>query len=99
MNMATAAMVVVLLAMALLALGLWMVRHPVWTIRGISVHGDVTHQNAVSLRAQLATRLRAQVSSSILGADLQQVRQLFETVPWVRQAKVQREFPNRLKVT
>ncbi|TNF63136.1 MAG: FtsQ-type POTRA domain-containing protein, partial [Burkholderiales bacterium] len=32
-------------------------------------------------------------------ADLQQVRQLFETVPWVRQAKVQREFPNRLKVT
>ena len=31
--------------------------------------------------------------------DLQQVRRLFESVPWVRQAVVQREFPNRLRVT
>jgi len=99
MNMATAAMVVVLLAMGTLGLGTWLLRHPVWTIRAISVQGDVVHQNVVRLRAQLASQLRQQVSSSILDADLQQVRALFETVPWVRQARVQREFPNRLRVT
>lgn len=99
MNMATAAMVVVLLAMGTLLLGSWALRHPVWNIRGISVQGDVAHQNPVRLRAQLASQLRQQVSGSILDADLQQVRALFETVPWVRKARVQREFPNRLKVT
>jgi hypothetical protein len=70
MNMATAAMVVVLLAMGSLALGVWVLRHPVWTIQGITVQGDVAHQNAVRLRAQLATQLRQHVSSSILDADL-----------------------------
>lgn len=99
MNMASAAMIVVLLAMGTLGLGIWVLRHPVWTIQGITVQGDVVHQNAVRLRAQLATQLRQQVSSSILDADLNKVRELFETVPWVRQARVQREFPNRLKVT
>ncbi|MEZ5645813.1 MAG: cell division protein FtsQ/DivIB [Burkholderiaceae bacterium] len=98
-NMATMAMIVVLLAMGSLSLGAWVLRHPVWTIRGISVQGDVVHQNTVSLRSQLATQLRTQVSSSILDADLRQVRALFESVSWVRRAQVQREFPNRLKVT
>ncbi len=99
MNMASAAMIVVLLSMGALALGMWALRHPVWTIQAITVHGDVAHQNVVSLRAQLALQLRQQVSSSFLDADLQRVRELFETVPWVRRAQVQREFPNRLKVT
>mgnify|MGYP006201176185 CR=1 FL=1 len=63
------------------------------------MHGDVAHQNAVGLRAQLATQMRSRLSSSFLTVDLQQVRTLFESVPWVRQAVVQREFPNRLRVT
>jgi cell division protein FtsQ len=99
MNTATAALVVVLLAMAAFAIGHWVLRHPVWTIQAITVQGDVAHQSAAQLRAQLAGQLRNRVSGSLLDADLQQVRQLFESVPWVRHARVQREFPNRLRVT
>lgn len=99
MTMATSVMVVVLLVMGIVAVSHWVLRHTLWTIRGITVQGDVAHQNPVQLRAQLASQLRARISSSILDADLHQVRQMFEAVPWVRQAQVQREFPNRLKVT
>ena len=63
------------------------------------MHGDVTHQNAVTFRAQLATQMKTTLSSSFLTVDLQQVRRLFEGVPWVREAVVQRKFPNRLRVT
>jgi cell division protein FtsQ len=39
------------------------------------------------------------LEGSFLTLDLQQVRRMFEAVPWVRHARVQREFPNRLRVT
>jgi cell division protein FtsQ len=59
----------------------------------------VVHQNAVTFRAQLASQMKSSLSGSFLTLDLQQVRTLFEAVPWVRHAVVQRDFPNRLKVT
>ncbi|NIM43074.1 MAG: FtsQ-type POTRA domain-containing protein [Hydrogenophaga sp.] len=99
MALATQLLLGVFALLALGALGTWAVRHPAWTVKGISVHGDVAHQNAVGLRAQLATQMRARLSSSFLTVDLEQVRQMFEQVPWVRRAVVQREFPNRLRVT
>lgn len=99
MTAATRALAALFALMCLSAFGLWAVRHPVWSVKGISVHGDVAHQNAVTFRAQLATQMKTTLSSSFLTVDLQQVRRLFEGVPWVRQAVVQREFPNRLRVT
>lgn len=88
-----------LLALALLgglaAVLLWALRHPAWAVGSIRVQGDVEHQNAVTFRAQLASRL----SGNFLTIDLQEVKRQFEAVPWVRRAVVQREFPNRLKVT
>lgn len=99
MALATQLLLGVFALLTLGALGTWAVRHPVWTVKAISVHGDVEHQNAVTFRAQLASQMRSRLSSSFLTIDLQQVRQLFESVPWVRQAVVQREFPNRLRVT
>jgi cell division protein FtsQ len=99
MTAATHALAALFAFMCLGAAGLWAVRHPVWSVKGISVYGDVVHQNAVTFRAQLATQMKTSLSSSFLTVDLQQVRRLFESVPWVRQAVVQREFPNRLRVT
>lgn len=99
MTALTNALVVLFVALCLGALGTWLMRHPVWTVKAITVQGDVAHQNAVSFRAQLATQMKSRLSSSFLTVDLQQVRELFEAVPWVRQAVVQREFPNRLRVT
>lgn len=99
MAVATQLLLGVFAVLTLGAIGTWAVRHPVWTVKAISVHGDVAHQSAVTLRAQLATQMRSRLSSSFLNVDLQQVRTLFEQVPWVRRAVVQREFPNRLRVT
>lgn len=98
----TAATHVLAAVMAVLCLGVignWLARHPAWMVQGISVDGDVSHQSAVTLRAQLASQLRSALAPGFLAVDLQRVRQLFESVPWVRQAVVQREFPNRLRVT
>jgi len=99
MTVATRALVVLLGVLVAATLALWALRHPVWTVRAITVQGDVVHQNAVTFRAQLASQMKNSLSGSFLTLDLQQVRQLFEAVPWVRRAVVQRDFPNRLKVT
>ena len=84
-----------LVAAALMAGGLWAVRHPVWSIKAIEVHGDLKHQNEVTFRAHMASKLRG----SFLTLDLDEVKQVFESVPWVRAAVVERAFPNRIRVT
>jgi cell division protein FtsQ len=98
MTVVTRGLVVVFVLLCLGTVGAWIARHPAWTVRAITVQGDVSHQNAVGLRAQLASPLR-KLEGSFLTTDLQRVRQMFEEVPWVRQARVQRVFPNRLRVT
>ena len=79
----------------LLALGMaWLVRQPAFNLSAIRVGGDLTHNNAVTLRANVAPKL----VGNFLTVDLDSARAAFESVPWVRRAVVQREFPNRLKV-
>lgn len=88
---------VLLLAFALLvaaALAGWAMRHPAFAIRGITVMGEVTHNSAATLRANVAPQL----GGTFFTLDLTRARQAFEAVPWVRHAVVRREFPNRLKV-
>lgn len=99
MTVVTRGLVLVFAVLCLGAVGGWVVRHSGWTVRAVAVQGDVSHQNAVGLRAQLAAPMRSRLQGSFLTVDLQQVRQMFESVPWVRHARVQREFPNRLRVT
>lgn len=94
MNM-TAAILWVVFALLVVGTGAgWASRHAAFAIRGIVVTGEVTHNNAVTLRANVAPRL----SGTFLTMDLTAARLAFEAVPWVRQAVVRREFPNRLKV-
>ena len=76
------------------ALGWWLLRHPLFAIAGITVEGDVTHNNVPTLRANVAPRL----AGGFFTVDLAQTRAVFESVPWVRHAVVRREFPNRLRV-
>ena len=80
-----------MLAVALVG---WASRNPVFAIRGITVVGEVEHNNAVTLRANVAPKM----SGTFFTLDLAVARLAFEAVPWVRQAVVHREFPNRLKV-
>jgi len=82
---------------AVLALALalaWLMRQPLFNLRAIQVQGDLTHNNAVTLRANVAPKL----AGNFFTVNLGRTRAAFEAVPWVRRAVVQREFPGRLKV-
>jgi len=93
---ATATLAYVLFALVLLAAGAWWVlRQPFFPIGGIKVDGEVTHNNAVTLRANVAPQL----AGNFFTIDLARARAAFEAVPWVRKAVVRREFPNKLRVT
>ncbi|MEY4725911.1 MAG: hypothetical protein RLZ36_538 [Pseudomonadota bacterium] len=95
MHMAASLMFVGLIVGAL-AGGVWaLVQLPAFALKGITVKGDVEHNNEVTLRANVVTKF----TGNFFTADLGRVRSAFESVPWVRLASVQREFPNRLRVT
>jgi cell division protein FtsQ len=94
MNMTASVLFVLFALLVVGALAGWIARHPSFAISGISVSGEVTHNSALTLRANVAPRL----SGTFFTLDLTSARQAFEDVPWVRQAVVRREFPNRLKV-
>ena len=94
MNMTAVVLFLAFLALASGSVARWLARSSVFDIAGISVLGDTGHNNAVTLRANVAPRLQG----TFFTVDLARVRAAFESVPWVRQAIVRREFPNRLKV-
>jgi cell division protein FtsQ len=73
----------------------WLLRHPAFSIQGITVRGNVAHSNAVTLRANVLPQL----TGNFFTLNLLQARQAFEQIPWIRSALVRREFPNRLAVT
>lgn len=93
MNMASAFLLAVLVCMAMGGGAWWLLRHPMFAIELITVQGEVTRNNALSLRAHVMPQLKG----NFFTIDLQQAREIFESVPWVRAAVVHRDFPNRLR--
>jgi cell division protein FtsQ len=94
MNALSNAFVCVFVLLALALLLSWLVRQSLFNLSAIRVQGDVTYNNAVTLRANVAPRL----AGNFFTVNLAQTRAVFESVPWVRKATVQRQFPDRLKV-
>jgi cell division protein FtsQ len=80
----------------LLAAGLgWLGRQPVFSLKAVRIDSEVAHSNAVTLRANVLPKL----TGNFFTLDLVRARAAFESVPWVRQAVVRREFPDSLRVT
>jgi cell division protein FtsQ len=94
MNLTATVLFSACVAMVLAAGAWWALRHPLFALAGITVQGDVAHNSAVTLRANVAPRL----SGNFITVNLATAREAFEAVPWVRKATVRREFPNRLRV-
>jgi cell division protein FtsQ len=88
---------------ALLALfggGLWwLAQRPMFTLKTIVVEGmpdmPLRRVNALTIRSTALPRIKG----NFFTADLDVARSAFESVPWVRQAMVRREWPNRLIVS
>ncbi len=95
MNMTASVLFLGFAVLVLASGGWWLVRHPMFAIHGIAVRGELNHNNAVTLRANVAHRLEG----NFFTVDLSEVRAAFESVPWVRHAEVRRDFPSRLRVT
>jgi cell division protein FtsQ len=94
MNALASLMFLGLIAAVLFAALSWVSRLPLFALAGITVTGDVVHTNSVTLKANVTPKL----TGSFFTVDLQQTRQIFQQLPWVRNAVVEREFPNRLRV-
>jgi cell division protein FtsQ len=94
MNITATVLFAVCAGVLLAALLWWMVRSPAFGIGAITVQGDVEHNSPATLRANVTPRL----AGNFFTVSLQATRDAFEAVPWVRQAVVRREFPNRLRV-
>lgn len=94
MNTFTVVLGLVFAAMVLALAVAWLMRQSLFNLSAIRMQGDLAHSNAVTLRANVAPKL----TGNFFTVDLEHTRAVFEAVPWVRRAVVQREFPNRLKV-
>jgi len=71
-----------------------LVRSPAFPLRIIRIEGELSRVE----RAQIVEALQGRLQGTFFTADLELVRQRFETVPWVRRAVVRRSWPDRLDV-
>lgn len=94
MNVTASAMFMGVAVLLLAVVSWWAVRHPAFSIARIVVEGELVHNNAVTLRANVAPHL----TGNFFTINLKDAREAFEQVPWVRQAEVRREYPNSLRV-
>lgn len=94
MNMTASVMFVGCLALGIAAVGWWLIRYPAFNIGRIVVEGELLHNNAVTLRANVAPALKG----NFFTVDLKAAKEVFEQVPWVREAQVRRDYPNSLRV-
>lgn len=94
MNLMASLLLLGCAAFAVFAGGQWAMRHSIFAIARIVVQGELTHNNAVTLRANVA----AQITGNFFTINLKTVRDAFQQVAWVRNAEVSREFPRTLRV-
>jgi len=91
-----------LLLIALLAacgwLLFWLGQQPAFTLNHLTVESlngrELKHVNLPTIK----TRALDQVKGNFFTIRLDQARQAFETMPWVRRASVRREWPNGIVV-
>jgi cell division protein FtsQ len=94
MNNVATAFVLVFAAMSVSAGLGWLAKQPVFSLKAIHVDNALAHNNAATLRANVAPKL----AGNFFTLDLALTRTAFESVPWVRHAVVRREFPDTLRV-
>lgn len=85
--------------LALLVSGVWwVIQRPVFALHVVRVEGEqkreLRHVNTLTIREQALPK----IAGNFFTTNLDQVRQAFESVPWVRKASVQRVWPDKLVV-
>lgn len=88
------ALVLVFVAFVLSSLVLLFIRLPIFSVQEIVLEGEVIKTSPISIQSAVANR----VADGIFTVNLDELKQALEATPWVRQALVQRSFPNKLSV-
>lgn len=78
-----------LLAYALLA---WLISRPAFALHHLEVRGELAHVSESQIRFLSSRNIRG----NFFTVDLEKVRAEFEKLPWVREARVTRHWPDRL---
>lgn len=75
---------------------IWLVvRMPVFALRQVELTGAAQHVT----RAQVETIVRNEMKGTFFTLNLPRVRRAFEKLPWVREVKLRRHWPDRLEVS
>jgi cell division protein FtsQ len=84
-------------ALGLLAYGVigWLAAQPWFALRAIEVKTPVAHVT----EAQIRLVAERQVRGTFFTVDLERVRNSLEKLPWVREARVERRWPDTLVVS
>lgn len=85
------------LASALLLYGIvsWILAQPIFALRSVDVAAPVVHVT----QAQVKLVTDRHVRGNFFSVDLEQLRSAFEKLPWVREARVARRWPDTLVVS
>lgn len=94
MNLGSWVLAAVGLAMVLAWGVVKVARLPVFDVQHIVIDGDLNRHNLLTVKANTVPRLQG----GYFSVNLQQARDVFEALPWVRQAVVRRVWPNELRV-
>ncbi len=81
---------------ALLVYGLlmWLISLPVFALHRVEVRGDLRHVN----KGQVHLVSNRGIRGNFFTVDLDEVRAAFEKLPWVREARISRHWPDALVV-
>ncbi|MFP5409436.1 MAG: cell division protein FtsQ/DivIB [Gammaproteobacteria bacterium] len=84
-------------ALALLAYGVigWVIAQPWFALTTLEVKTPVAHVTEAQIRLVAERKVRG----TFFTVDLEQVRNSFEKLPWVREARVERRWPDTLVVS
>ncbi|MEW5966761.1 MAG: cell division protein FtsQ/DivIB [Pseudomonadota bacterium] len=84
-------------ALALLAYGVigWVIARPWFALTTLEVKTPVAHVTEAQIRLVAERKVRG----TFFTVDLAQVRNSFEKLPWVREARVERRWPDTLVVS
>jgi cell division protein FtsQ len=75
---------------------IWLAIHlPVFALRHVDITGDTRHVT----RAQVDAIMKRAVKGTFFTVDLRTMRVAFEKLPWVREVKLRRHWPDRLEVS
>lgn len=77
----------------------WLIQKPVYALQTVKVQSsdgkELLHVNAMTVKSIALPNIKG----NFFTVDLNEVRTAFEAVPWVREASVRREWPDRLIVS